>query len=116
MQVEIRTAVDGEPSESELRILREWLLDASPRPGRIEYVQRPPQPGTMGAVADVLTVAFAAGGPVSVLAGSLAVWLRNRHQSVRLDLTRADGQRLEIDARVNDPESVIKRFLEYEEP
>jgi Effector Associated Constant Component 1 len=98
--------------ESELAALRDWLMQESPRPGRVTRLEEPPEPGTMGALSDTLQVALASGGAGSVLAGSLATWLTTRRRPVSLRLKRPDGSELEINAEVKDPEAAITRFLD----
>jgi hypothetical protein len=66
----------------------------------------------MGAVSDTLQIALGAGGAATVLAGSVSTWLSTRRQNVTMVLRRPDGKRLEIDARVKDPEAMIESFLQ----
>jgi Effector Associated Constant Component 1 len=111
MEIQIAATRDGEADEAELRALREWLLQESPRPGRVELVAQPAAPGTMGPVSDTLQVALGAGGALTVLAGSVGTWIGTRRQHVAVRLRRADGAEIEVDASVKDPEATIERFL-----
>ena len=99
-------------NEEDLRSLRDWLLQESPRPGRVKVVLAPEEPATMGAVADAVQISLGAGGALAVLAGSVSTWLTTRRRHVRLVLERPDGQKLEIDGQVKDPEAVITQFLD----
>jgi hypothetical protein len=111
MEIQLSTAVDGQADDSELRALRDWLLEEDPRPGRVEIVEPPAEAGTMGAVSDTLQVALGAEGALTVLAASVGTWIGTRRQRVALRLRRPDGTELEIDGNVKDPEVMIERFL-----
>jgi len=112
MDVEISAELRGQRDETELQSLFAWLQQERPRPGRVTLQTAEPAPGTMGALTDTLQVALGAGGAGTVLAGSVATWLRARRRPVRLHLRRRDGEELSIDADVKHPEAVIEEFLE----
>jgi hypothetical protein len=108
--MEIQISLEGEADEFELLALRDWLQQERPRPGRVELVAQPAEPGTMGPVTDLLQVALESGG--AIFAGSVATWLSTRRRPVSLRLERPDGSKLAIDAEVKDPEAAIERFLD----
>lgn len=66
----------------------------------------------MGAALETLQVALGAGGAATVLATSVSVWLKTRRPSVSLRVRRRDGSELEIDATVEDVDSVVRHFVE----
>lgn len=59
----------------ELRSLRAELLDDADWRGRVELMERPPEPGTLGPVVEALKLVL---DPVSLAAllGTVAAWLR----------------------------------------
>src|SRR5687768_9504624 len=102
----VRVFTEGDSAdEAELRSLLDWLQQETPRPGRVELVVGKPQPGAMGPLAEALEVALQGGGAVTVLAGSVATWMRTRRRPVRLRLRRSDGEEIVIEAEVKDPEA-----------
>jgi hypothetical protein len=111
MLIEIAAFLDAAPSEAELRELREWLLDeqAGLRP---EWRRGEDQPGWMGPVSETLQIAVGSTGVAAVLARSVRTWLETRRQPVRLKWRRPDGEEIEINGSVKDPEEAIVRFLE----
>jgi hypothetical protein len=54
--------------------------------------------GDMGVLTDTLVVALGSGGTLSVLVGSLQVWLQHRRGDVSVEVTGADGRRVAITA------------------
>jgi hypothetical protein len=88
--------------------LAAWLADNETLRGHIQPRQRPPEPGHLGAVVDVLTVALGSGGVGVALVQSLCTWLRTRRPAVTITLQGADGRSLRIDLeRALDPEALI---------
>lgn len=102
---EVRVEV---PPES-LASLAAWLADNETLRGHFWPEQRPPEPGHLGAVVDVLTVALGSGGVGVALVQSLCTWLRTRRPEATISLQGADGQSLRIDfQRARDPEALIR--------
>jgi len=99
-----------EAQETHLRSLRDWLEDEDRlRPLAVRWVSREARPDEMGVPADVLMVALGSGGAGTVLAGSIAVWIRYRSSDLTLKITGRDGAVVEIDAqRVDDPVEIIR--------
>lgn len=96
------------PPES-LASLAAWLTDNETLRGHIRQQQRPPEPGQLGAVVDVLTVAVGSGGVGVALVQSLCTWLRTRRPAVTITLLGADGRSLRIDLqRAQDPAALIR--------
>ncbi|MFH9426516.1 hypothetical protein [Streptomyces sp. NPDC017529] len=60
--------------------------------GRVHVVPAPPAENEFGAGLELLTVSLGSSGIATVLAGSLATWLRNRRTptKIRTSVTRAD--------------------------
>jgi hypothetical protein len=84
-------AVTGRPvllsgaAPDELRELNAWLLHEDDLRGRIEFVERGPEPGRLGPVLEVLRV-FAEPG-AAVLGSALIAWIRHRRSSVKVTVT-----------------------------
>lgn len=84
-------AVDG------LESLTDWLLHEGDLSGRVRLVHREPEQDQLGSWGEVLSVAVGGGGALSVLAGSLSVWLRQpRRATVRVAVAKPDGTKVEI--------------------
>lgn len=102
---ELRVEVPPE----DLASLASWLTDNETLRGHIRPEQRSPEPGQMGAVVDVLTVALGSGGVGVALVQSVCAWLRQRRPAVTITLRGADGQSLRIDLQqAHDPEALIR--------
>lgn len=114
MEVQIR--VDAREAGDELRALREWLAGEDELRGRVTLRGAPPRPGEMGAVVDLITVAVGSGGAATVLAGSLAVWLRNRRSDVTIEVRETkQGRTVKVTGnRVEDAEALIREVLGQE--
>ncbi|MET8539995.1 hypothetical protein ABZW03_04965 [Kitasatospora sp. NPDC004799] len=78
--------------------LLSWLRAEDELRGYVELVAPPPQPGSLGALADVLTVAVGAGGAASGLTSALIAWIRRRTGETVVQVTRADGSSIELRA------------------
>lgn len=95
--------------------LLEWLRDEPELMGAIRAVTRPPEPGHMGAVAEIVVASVSTGGVVSVLVASLASWL-NRNRAVSLRLRRGEDE-LEISANsVSEARQLLEGVQEALEP
>jgi hypothetical protein len=108
--VEIRIGIVGAADqEAELRSLYDWLkAEQDLAPGTVKTASPPVQDGHMGTALDVVTIALGSGGAVTVLAGSLGVWLRNRGSDVKFEIT-GPKDKVVVDAkRVRDPAALIE--------
>jgi hypothetical protein len=87
-----------------LRSLRSWLAHEDELRGRVALSGQAPAPGSLGVLAEVLTVSLSSGGAISVLVASTMSWLRQRQHrrhsasTATLKLHRADGASIEISA------------------
>lgn len=70
----------------DLRLLANWLRDEDELRGRVTLVDRPAEPGHMGAVADILEVAVGSGGAATALVTSLFSWLHHRRTDERVTM------------------------------
>lgn len=95
MQVEIEIAADD---HAQLLSLRQWLTTEDGLRGRVGLSAAAIPPGAMGGVADVLTVALASGGGLTVLAGSVRAWLVSRRSTLAVKVTVPGGRSAEITA------------------
>lgn len=82
----------------ELSSLRLWLGQESEFRGRVRIEQAPIQPGQMGGLAEALNVALSSEGALAVLAGSVAVWLRQRRSEITVKMINSDGSLQEVTA------------------
>lgn len=102
------TGADGVAADE----LRDCLLLERDLHGRISMPWTLPDNGNMGAVTDVLMVALGSGGAVTALIGSLTAWLKHRASDVRITITNAAGDSVEISAdRVHDIPAMIEQVL-----
>lgn len=79
-----------------LRSLREWLLEEGLH-GRVETLERAPDPGALGPVLDGLRVI--AESATAVLIPVLLAWIRSRTGKVKLVMTFGEGRTAELDAQ-----------------
>jgi hypothetical protein len=99
--VDATISLPGRPDD--LLSLLAWLRDEDELRGHVSQRVAPIQEGHMGAATDALTVMLGSGGAVTVLFGSIAVWLRNRRSDVTVELSlgnrkiRVDGKRIKSD-------------------
>ncbi|HEX6521803.1 MAG TPA: hypothetical protein VF070_17625 [Streptosporangiaceae bacterium] len=84
--------VDGQ----DLRSLHDSLAREPELRGRSRLLGGTPQQGTMGTVAEALTVALEPGGAVAAFAAVIITWLRLRTGSARFRITRPDGSSIEF--------------------
>lgn len=93
--------VEGRPDD--LYSLFDWLQRNDELRGRIKTQSRQADPGEMGAVAEILSVALGSGSAGAVLAGSLATWLQTRRARVSVELVDSESggtvRKVEVDAR-----------------
>ncbi|RKT09227.1 hypothetical protein BX285_6301 [Streptomyces sp. 1114.5] len=75
-----------------------WLRAEPALRGRVEPVGTAPRPGSLGTLADVLTVALGAGGVASGLTSALIAWIRRRSGDMVVHVTRSDGSSIELRA------------------
>ncbi|MEU5850343.1 effector-associated constant component EACC1 [Saccharopolyspora shandongensis] len=92
--------IEVEASElgPELRSLHQWLIAESELRGRVQTVQSPPEPGTLGPTTDALLVALGPGGVATAVATVLVSWIRRRVGDVTAKVTRPDGTTIEVEA------------------
>ena len=89
--------VVGEQSESQLPLLKAWLSDDAKIGDRLRLAQPQPQPGSMGAMANALAVTLRA-GVLNSFVQLLLQWLRSRRTDVRIVITNAHGDRVQLSA------------------
>ncbi|MEW1838731.1 hypothetical protein AB0392_12315 [Nonomuraea angiospora] len=88
--------VEDESARDELRNLSRWLSEEPDLYGHVSLIERP-EPEALGSVTDVLQMVLSAGVAGSA-ATVLVTWLRTRHGTLKMKLTRADGATLELSA------------------
>ncbi|WP_171987709.1 hypothetical protein [Streptomyces sp. MP131-18] len=115
MQFRIRIAA-GQDVARELESLRRWLESETELRGMSDVERLPVGTGQMGLLSDTLTVALGTGGAVTVLAGSLSGWLRQRRSDVRIEIRTEDGRHVSVNAqRVRDAPALIETVLRSEQ-
>ncbi len=83
----------------DLRSLRSWLLDTDSLRGRVDLVERPPDPGQLGPALEALVVILGPGGAATALSAALLSWIRHRTSDLQLKLTQENGRSVELSAR-----------------
>jgi hypothetical protein len=97
--MDVRLEISGaSDTQDELGSLRAWLGDEPEFRGRVRAVEASLLPGQMGGLIDALTIALAGGGALTVLAGSVSVWLQQRRSQLTVKIVNPDGSAQEITA------------------
>ena len=96
--MDVTVTVTGSGDARDLGALGDWLRDEPELRGRVRLADKPPVPGSMGGLADALTVAVGPGAAATVFASALVTWIRHRTGSARYRLTRRDGTVIEVSA------------------
>ena len=97
--MDARVEVIGtDDQQEELSLLRNWLADEPAFRGRVRLETAPIDDGHMGGLAEALVVALGSGGALTVLAGSVTVWLQQRRSTLTVKIVDPDGGSLEITA------------------
>src|SRR5262245_32707331 len=97
--MDARVEITGcEDVQDELASLRRWLADEPEFRGRVRTELAAPLPYQMGGLAEALTVALSSGGGLTVLAGSVTVWLQQRRSKLTVKIVNPDGSSQEITA------------------
>jgi hypothetical protein len=97
MAVELR--VDGSDDPADLRSLNAWLSGRAELSGRVSRRARPPDPGAMGSVTDVLVVALGPSGVAAAAASVMIHWIKQRAGEVSLRITCDCGKETTLVAR-----------------
>ncbi|GAB2944910.1 hypothetical protein ACFMQL_33350 [Nonomuraea fastidiosa] len=97
--MDVTVIAEGSDRGDLLRSLRDWLSDAPELRGRIDGVERPPEPGTLGPLLEALSVALGPAGAVTAFVTGLVAWLRTRRGEVSIKVTLPDGTSLELTAK-----------------
>jgi hypothetical protein len=109
--VEARLEIDGAAEvQDELSSLRRWLGDEAEFRGRVRVERAAVGPGEMGGLIDALSVSLASGGALTVLAGSVSVWLRQKRSTLTVRIVNADGSSQEISARGPAADTLAKKI------
>lgn len=112
--MDLDLSVDGDDAAEGLAELQDWLRQEPEFRGRVTAVGRPPQPGELGVVTDLLSVAASSGGALSVLAASLkAFFAQPRRADLKVTITAPDGRKIEVDAkRVKDVDALLQQTID----
>ncbi|RKS79339.1 hypothetical protein BZB76_0800 [Actinomadura pelletieri DSM 43383] len=110
MKVTVSIAEAGNGAD-ELRALRSWLVAEDELRGRVRHVAQPPEPGTLGATVEILTVAIESGGAAVALVSALITWLQQRRGQMTVKVTRPDGTSLELTTDTSTTEDRARELL-----
>ncbi|MEU7863076.1 hypothetical protein [Nonomuraea sp. NPDC049141] len=109
--MEITVTIEG--TADDLHSLYSWLSDDEELRGRVQLMEPPPQPGTLGSIPEMLTAALSPGGVIpAILVSGVITWMRHRTGEVVCKLTRPDGISVEVSAqRVRSTDMAEMRTL-----
>lgn len=111
MEVRLQLVDSGAALPDELGSLREWLGGEPEFRGRVRIEESLPQTGQMGGgLGEVLAVAVASGGALTVLASSVSVWLEQRRSTVTVKIVHEDGRSQEISASGRAADSLMTKL------
>jgi hypothetical protein len=94
-RVEIVGAADV---HDELASLSKWLGGESEFRGRVRMLRAQLTDGQMGGLTDALSIGLASGGALTVPAGWVSVWLRQRRSTLTVEIGHKDGSSQEVTA------------------
>jgi hypothetical protein len=69
--VDVQLSIQGDSPGDTLRHLYRWLAEEPDLRGRVRVVERDPEAGTLGPVADAVQVALGAGGALATVTTAL---------------------------------------------
>lgn len=96
--MQVRLAVAGDDATAAMQSLEAWLAGRDELRGRVRPMALALQPGAMGSVADVLTVAAGPAGVATAVASVLISWIRRQAGKVSVKVTRPDGAEITLTA------------------
>jgi hypothetical protein len=109
-RVEVVGAAD---THDELASLSRWLGDEAEFRGRVWMVRAPVTDEQMGGLAELLSVGLASGGALTMLAGSVSVWLKQRRSTLTVKVVNEDGSSQEITAAGPAADKVAAKIDPY---
>ncbi|MGV9612109.1 effector-associated constant component EACC1 [Nocardia xishanensis] len=77
----------------------DWFRHDEELRGSVGVVAPAIRDGQMGGLYDALVVTVGSGGTAVALTRSLSAWLTHRRSDVKITIRRADGMKLELDAK-----------------
>lgn len=96
----MEVSITGVDSTENLRTLRTWLAEEPELRGRVRLVERPPEPGHLGTVPELILVTLGTGSATTGFATAVNAWLQHRAVDVACTVTRiADGTGITMSAR-----------------
>ena len=96
--MQITIAIEGTDPAEELRSIYTWLSREEDLRGRLRPVQRPPEPGTLGSITQILIMTVGPGSAAAT-ASAIVTWLRYRTSDIVCHITREDGTPVELTAK-----------------
>lgn len=114
MDTEITLSVVGADSARQTAELVGWLRREPELRGRVAAIDAVPNPGEMGSLVELATVAVGSGGVLSVLATSLKAWFAQpRHSDIHIEIRSPGGKSVTVDAqRVPDVAGLLQTVID----
>lgn len=98
--METTVAVASAHAAEDLRQLQGWLLQEPELRGRIHLAERPPEPGHLGTVPELVSVLLDSGPTAAtVLTSAVVAWLRHRTSDVDCTITMPNGSTIALSAK-----------------
>lgn len=86
-------------SAEDLRELHSWLLQEPELRGCVHLAERPPEPGHLGTVPELVLALVQSGTTASVLTSAVFAWLRYRTSDVDCRIATSNGRSFEFSAK-----------------
>ncbi|WP_433192988.1 effector-associated constant component EACC1 [Nocardia sp. CA-107356] len=110
MDTDLTLSIAGADTGWHMGELVRWLRAEPELRGKVTAADAVPNPGDMGSLVELATIAVGSGGVLSVLATSLKTWLAQpRHSDIHIEVRNVRGQSVIVDAeRVADVAALLK--------
>ncbi|MFI6958500.1 hypothetical protein ACIBJI_34155 [Nocardia sp. NPDC050408] len=114
MDTELTLSIIGADPGWHMGELVRWLRAEPELRGKITVTDAVPNPGDMGSLVELATVAVGGGGVLSVLATSLKTWFAQpRHSDIHIEVRNLSGRSVIVDAeRVPDVAALLQAVLD----
>jgi Effector Associated Constant Component 1 len=99
-----------------LRELGEWFRADDTFRGKVNYKERPIEPGQMGGMTEAIVIAVGSGGAATTLIRQLFIWLGRRGERYTAHLTLKDGKGREVSLDINgltDSDAITRKFFDF---
>jgi hypothetical protein len=113
--MDVRISVLNDDAARETNGLAEWLREERDLTTTVDLVPRPPVPGELGSVIDIMVAAAGSGGLAVTLVNSLRSWLKAKAARVTIEVKTVKGSAT-LDARNVDSaetQALLERILDF---